>query len=198
MKTSVCSKGIALLMIGILGLSSVLFLPSSDGTEEVLRLHIRAADDSAEEQELKLQVRNAVLALISPRTESCRNKQEAIRTVSDLLPVITRTALRVIREHGFSHPVTARIDRERFDYREYDGFYLPEGIYDALIIDIGPGAGHNWWCVLFPAVCYAGAAEQIETRAERMPSRFRLANRKNPDVQTEWWIVKQWKRWFCR
>ena len=169
---------------------------SDGGTDDILRLHIRAANDSEEEQALKLSVRNAVLRFLAPLTAECRSKEEAKNVISAHLTDLRSVAEETIQSNGKDHTVTAALTREFFDYREYNGFFLPEGEYDALRIDIGAAEGHNWWCVIFPAACYVGAAEKVETNAEKMPQRFRLANKRQDDIKVEWWLLRRLRQWF--
>lgn len=164
--------------------------------DEIIRLHIRAQDDSEEEQSLKLQVRDAILKKTGELTETCTSKQEAAEILLAHMQELTQIAQNVIRENGKNHPATVSLKREFFEYREYDGFFLPEGEYDSLIITIGAGEGHNWWCVVFPAACYVGAAEEIETDSLRMPVCFQLAKKRNTDVKIESWFHNFFKGLF--
>lgn len=162
----------------------------------ILRLHIRAADDSAREQALKYAVRNDILSFVGTLTEECETKEDATLVLEAHLDEIQAAAQEAVIAEGSDKDVTVRLDREEFEYREYDGFFLPAGEYDSLIVEIGEGQGKNWWCVVFPAACYAGAGETVETNAEKMPVCFRLANRRNTDIKVECWIVRQIRKWF--
>lgn len=132
--------------------------------ETFLRLHIRANSDSEEDQALKLEVRDALLTVTTTLLDGVKDRDSAEEIINDNLGLLTQTAQNVIAEEGYEYDVNIYIDNEFFDYREYDGFYLPEGYYDALIVEIGSGEGHNWWCVVFPAVCTSGAVAEPETK----------------------------------
>ena len=165
--------------------------------EQFFRLHIRANSDAEADQRLKLCVRDAVLDYITPYTQDFTSKQQAISFVQEHLEEIQKQAQKVIRNHGYDYAVQLRIDREYFDYREYDGFYLPAGEYDSLIIEIGSGEGQNWWCVLFPAVCLSGAAQEPEVNLEKVPETFRLAQTPAEDeIQFDFWIVRALQNLF--
>ena len=133
-------------------------------TEEVIRLHVVANSDSQEDQELKLQVRDAVIALLEEASDKMPTREQAYAYIEEHLEQITEAANRVIEAAGFSDKVQVTLLQEEFDTREYDTFTLPAGVYDSLRIVIGDGEGKNWWCVVFPRLCLAGT-ELEETAA---------------------------------
>lgn len=142
-------------------------------SDKLLRLHVIADSDSDRDQALKLLVRDAVLACAPDRHP----------TVAQLRRV-RRAALTCLRENGCDDPVTVSVARTWFDTQEYPGFALPAGEYDALRVVIGSGQGHNWWCVVYPALCTSfaeGEAELTEDETlfisrggEKYVIRFRL------------------------
>ena len=164
-----------------------------------LRLHIRANSDTDKDQELKLTVRNEVLKYTTDILSDISSKQEAKDVILQNLEYIKDIACKTIKNNGFSYTVNVFIDNEYFDRREYDGFFLPEGYYDSLIIEIGSGLGRNWWCVLFPAVCLSGASENTDVKVDTsdVPEEFLLADKPaQDDVQFEFWIVNAFKSLF--
>ncbi len=163
--------------------------------EKILRLHVRAADDSAEEQALKLQVRNAILTCTERILANCSDKNEAKKRIQSNLQTLEQAGQSVVYEEGKEHIVSVSLEREIFEYREYDGFFLPEGEYDSLIVNIGSGEGQNWWCVVFPAACYMGAAE-IETDKTVMPQCFQLAKTRAENVTVKFWLWEKIKEIF--
>ncbi len=163
--------------------------------DDIIRLHVRAADDSAEEQALKLKVRDEILNFTCNLLKDCDDKNEAKEKIQTSLTELQQAGQRVVKEEGFTHTVTVSLDRENFEYREYDGFFLPEGEYDSLIVNIGSGEGKNWWCVVFPAACYMGAAE-VETDKEKMPTCFQLSRTRAKKVTVKFWIWEKVKDLF--
>ncbi len=163
--------------------------------ENVIRLHVRGADDSPEEQTLKLQVRDGILMQTTQLLSQCETKEQAAETIEKNLDLLQNAGQRVVDQSGKGHRVTVSLGRETFEYREYDGFFLPEGEYDSLIVNIGEGTGKNWWCVVFPAACYMGVAE-LETDAKQMPECFRLANKRAEKVTIKWWFWEKIKDIF--
>ena len=157
----------SVVIIMILNILAALALPMVCSVEskenytrnsDFLRLHVRANSDGKEDQELKLKVRDSVLLLTTSLLKNCENKEDAIAIISENLDEIEKTAEKTLFENGKGYPVYAEIKKEHFEYREYDGFFLPEDVYDSLIINIGRGEGKNWWCVVFPAVCLSGSS----------------------------------------
>ena len=124
---------------------------------DVFRLHVIANSDSEEDQALKLRVRDAVLEYTGELFFECRGKGESINRAESRLGEIKSLCCKTVRESGYTYPVDVYITKMYFGTRVYDSFTLPAGEYDTLRIVIGKGEGHNWWCVLFPALCLPGA-----------------------------------------
>lgn len=134
--------------------------------EDTLRLHVRAQNDTLRGQTLKLQVRDAVLALAD---ESCpaQSKAEALAWAAHSLPRIRLAAQYLLTEAGAGSEVQVRLVNMYFEAARYTGAALPAGRYDAVRVELGSGPhnGKNWWCVLYPGLCRSacgGYAEQKE------------------------------------
>lgn len=125
--------------------------------EDTLRLHILANSDTQEDQSLKLAVRDAILQAEGGLFAAERTKADALRAAGADLDAIRAVAERTVRAHGYSYPVAVRLENMYFATREYDGFTLPAGRYDAVRVEIGAHAGKNWFCVLFPPMCVPAA-----------------------------------------
>lgn len=130
--------------------------------EDILRLHVVGASDSAEDQQVKLRVRDAVLATLEEGLADLKDLDQAAAYVEEMLPRLEQTANRVLEESGFREKVTVSLGEEAFPMREYDSFSLPAGVYQALRVVIGDGAGKNWWCVVFPQLCLSATAEEFD------------------------------------
>lgn len=128
-------------------------------SERIIRMHVVAASDEPSEQAVKLEVRDAVSALLTPRLAACPGREEAERAVSESLGEIEEAARRV-----YGGDVSVTLCREEFPTRVYDTFALPAGEYESLRITLGAGEGHNWWCVVFPPICSAGSEEEVFAR----------------------------------
>lgn len=146
-----------MLLLGIVGFTALgAFRTFSEDCErvrgEVLRLHIPANSDSEEDQAVKLLVRDRLLEEFGA-TLSGGGLDEAEEKARALLPEIERRACAILAENGFSYGAKAELVEMRFETREYDRLILPAGQYKALRVTLGEGAGHNWWCVIFPQLC---------------------------------------------
>lgn len=132
-----------------------------------LRMHVRANSDAACDQAVKYEVKDAVVAYLSPLAAECESKEAAMRMLRSQLSAIEQVAEGVLAEHGFSYGAAASLRQEEFPARVYEGVTLEAGVYDALIVELGEGAGANWWCVIYPPLCFAGdAAAGVEVRSK--------------------------------
>ncbi|MBR4972614.1 MAG: stage II sporulation protein R, partial [Oscillospiraceae bacterium] len=128
----------------------------------LVRLHVVASSDSREDQAVKLQVRDAVVAYVEDAMQNVKTVEEAKAWLQDNLPELEQAANDVLRKLGISDTAVATLTQEALPAREYDTFSLPSGVYDSLRITIGEGQGQNWWCVLFPNLCLPAAGESTE------------------------------------
>jgi len=147
---------------------------------DTLRLHIVANSDSAWDQELKLRVRDSMLQEVSALFEKVPDQAQAVQTARRQLPRLQAAAERAVKENGSRQQVRVRLVRMRFPTTHYEGFSLPAGEYDALRIELGKAAGHNWFCVLYPGLCLPSAEcaaypKQAENRLITEKCEVRLA-----------------------
>ncbi len=126
-----------------------------------LRIHIRANSDGEADQEVKYRVRDGVVEYLTPLVASCETKEEAVGTIGRRLSAIEAVAERILRENGFSYGARASVREEQFPTRVYEGETLPAGVYDALILELGAGSGDNWWCVVYPPLCFTGGNANV-------------------------------------
>lgn len=127
---------------------------SSDLSDSVFRLHILANSDSEEDQNLKLLVRDNVLAYMKEISSDCSSKKEVIGLLDEHLTDFKDIACQTIKDEGFDYDVNLKIGKFDFPTKVYGDISLPAGMYDALRIEIGEAEGHNWWCVMFPTLCF--------------------------------------------
>lgn len=128
--------------------------------ERVLRLHIVAQSDDPVDQAVKLAVRDAVVASYEEAFSQVETSQQAAELARQLLPQMLDTARQAAARQGCLTPVTGEVSRLSFPAVSYEGSTLPAGEYQAVRIQLGEGAGHNWFCVLYPAVCLGGSSLQ--------------------------------------
>ena len=144
-------------------LSAFLILPVHAATEvydSVIRLHVLANSDSEEDQALKLQVRDAVLAYTEPIIGQASSKEQAKELLAKELDGIRALAEQTLQERGAPNTVSVTLDMEEYPRRTYERAALPAGEYLSLRVMIGEAQGQNWWCVLFPQMCLSAAAEE--------------------------------------
>ena len=172
-------KILTLVFVFALCLVALNFLPVH-GEEaiynSVIRLHVIAASDSDSDQALKLKVRDAVLSGLSTLSEGCSSKSEAEEKLASQLDEIRAVALETLAAEGCDCQVSVSLGKEKYPQKNYDGVCFPAGEYTSLRIVIGEGEGKNWWCVLFPQLCLAGAknAEAAFVEVGLTPEQYRV------------------------
>jgi len=134
---------------------------SSDLSKSVFRLHVIANSDSDEDQSLKLQVRDKLLDYMNSITANVSSKDDAIKIAQEHQKDFQIIAEQTILDKGYSYPVTVEIGNYEFPTKHYGDITLPSGYYDALRIKIGDACGHNWWCVMFPPLCFVDVTSGI-------------------------------------
>ena len=132
----------------------------------VIRLHVIASSDSAEDQALKLDVRDAVLEATASMTVGCEDFGSAISVLGreENLRALEDTARAVISEAGYSYDAKVTLTEERYPRRSYDSLCFPSGTYTSMRVLIGEAEGENWWCVLFPELCIGAASKQADEK----------------------------------
>lgn len=138
---------------------------------EVLRLHIPANSDSPRDQEIKLALRDYVLQEYGTRLSGAHSREEAADTVRGLLPEIEKTCCEFLSQQGVDYGAEAELTEMYFPTRRYEQATLPAGEYQALRITLGSGEGHNWWCVMYPAMCIPLASQPADT-LDTLPEDF--------------------------
>lgn len=121
---------------------------------EYLRIHIRANSNSVIDQDVKYQIKDCVIDFLTPIISSCNQKKDFENKLKQNLNNIECIANNVLAQNNFDYKSSARLDNEYFPIRSYDNLTLENGYYDALIIDLGSGDGDNWWCVVYPPLCF--------------------------------------------
>ena len=141
-------------------------------SDKVLRFHVLANSDSEADQTLKLAVRDRVLQEYGDLLETCTSKEETLAALKNAQQEISETAEAEVLAQGYAYPVRVSLVREEFPFKKYGDLIFPAGVYDALRIEIGEAKGKNWWCVLYPQMCYVDAAWGYSTEE----SHVRLQN----------------------
>ncbi len=170
-------------LIGTLGITSFQTAAFAEKTQElqerldkevqegiagkIFRLHVVANSDKEEDQELKLDVKKTVVDYLSRRLGSGADLEETREYVLENLPEIEQAALKTIEEQGKDYPVSAVVEKTYFPDKTYGDCTFPAGEYEALNIRIGKGEGKNWWCVLYPSLCFIDDTWGIVSREKK-------------------------------
>lgn len=132
-----------------------------DIADHIIRLHVIAHSDTEEDQALKLKVRDEVLSQIQNSLINAESENSAENIIQNIIPMIQSIALSKIDAEGYDYPVHVVMEDRYFPAKTYGDLTFPPGTYRALCIEIGKAEGKNWWCVLFPSLCFVD-----ETTAE--------------------------------
>lgn len=159
--------------------------------ERVVRLHVIGASDSEEDQAVKLQVRDAVLAQAEPWLEGASSQEEAMTVLAEHLEELAQVGAAVA---GTS--VTASIEENTwFPTKEYTDFALPAGYYSALKITLAEGEGRNWWCVVFPPLCTGSISEPVAQRAGNFSEdQIKLITGENEEYVVKFKAIELWEQ----
>lgn len=134
---------------------------SEDLSESVFRLHVIANSDSKEDQDLKYKVRDSILEYINELALDCSSKDEVIALATEKQEALHDIAKKVIEENGYDYDVNISIGNFEFPTKTYGDISFPAGNYDALRVEIGEAGGQNWWCVMFPPLCFVDVTSGV-------------------------------------
>lgn len=122
--------------------------------DEIIRFHVIANSDTDKDQELKLKVRDEVIKFLTPLLDKSSSIKESRKILKNNDKKVIDIAKKVIKENGYNYSVESELSRENFPEKIYGNIVLPQGEYEAYRILIGKSAGQNWWCVMFPPLCF--------------------------------------------
>lgn len=172
-------KKIVLAVVALIVLVVVISAAPSKTNADFLRIHIRADSNNQADQNVKYQVKNAVVDYLTPYLAYATTKSAAMTVVKAHLKEIENVCNNVLAQNGFGYKSHAKLTEEQFPDRAYGDVTLSAGVYDALIIELGSGNGNNWWCVVYPPLCFVGG-ESNGTSQIVYKSKL-------------WEIIQQWK-----
>lgn len=130
-------------------------------SEKVVRFHVRANSDESYDQELKLKVRDAVGSEMAELLEDASGRDECEQIILDNMQMIETVAETVIASEGYTYEANAYLREVDFPVKTYGDYTFPAGSYEALEVVIGEGEGHNWWCVMYPNMCFSGTVYEV-------------------------------------
>ena len=176
---------------------------SNNIADSVFRLHVIANSDSKEDQELKLKVRDELLSYMNIISKDSTSKQEAMQIANEHKEEFTQIAEKVIKENGYNYTVNVQIGKADFPTKYYGDITLPAGTYDALKVQIGEAKGQNWWCVMFPPLCFVDVSTGIVPDNSKQELKQSLDNEEydlisktdNNEISFEFKIVELFQNW---
>ena len=176
---------------------------SNNIADSVFRLHVIANSDSKEDQELKLKVRDELLSYMNIISKDSTSKQEAMQIANEHKEEFTQIAEKVIKENGYNYTVNVQIGKADFPTKYYGDITLPAGTYDALKVQIGEAKGQNWWCVMFPPLCFVDVSTGIVPDNSKQELKQNLDNEEydlisktdNNEISFKFKIVELFQNW---
>ncbi|MDH7576426.1 MAG: stage II sporulation protein R [Bacillota bacterium] len=150
----------ALLLLGFISLASFIAIQGdlrakrAYTRDNLIRLHVIANSDDEQDQAVKYRVRDALIDYLKPDLRKSRNSEEAKACLNKSRAEIARIAAQTVAASGFSYPVRVEMGKFTFPARAYGDVVYPAGQYEAVRVVLGKGEGTNWWCVLFPPLCF--------------------------------------------
>ena len=132
---------------------------------EYLRIHIRANSNAYYDQEIKYEVRDLVVNYLTPLVSNCTSKVQVLNVIENEKSSVKALIDQLLTKNGYNYRAKISVRNENFPSRVYEGLTLQAGYYDALIIELGDGVGDNWWCVVYPPLCFSGK-EDINYRSK--------------------------------
>lgn len=149
---------------------------SNNISNSVFRLHVIANSDSSEDQSLKYKVRDNILTYINSISKNCSSKDEVISLANKHKQDIYKVAKQIINDNGYDYDVNINIGNFDFPTKYYGDISFPAGSYDALRIEIGESRGQNWWCVMFPPLCFVDVTSGIVPDESKLIIQNNLSN----------------------
>lgn len=191
---------ILILLIIYIGISALSYVSavSNNISNSVFRLHVIANSDSSEDQNLKYIVRDNLIHYMNSLTENITSKDEAIKIAKEHEQDFYQIAKNTILENGYNYDVKINIGNSYFPTKHYGDISLPAGYYDALKVEIGSASGQNWWCVMFPPLCFVDMStgivpdESKQTIKDNMPDEeyALVSDSNNPSVNFKFKLVE--------
>lgn len=165
---------ILLLAVAIITLSAVEFIGNNFSVHtEYLRIHIRANSNDDADQEVKYAVKDEIVSFLTPLLADCDTKEKAESVLKENLKNVESVADAVLIKNRKDYRSSAKIKNEEFPTRKYENLTLESGYYDALIVNLGSGEGDNWWCVVYPPLCFVGTGKyEYRSKIKEIIDRF--------------------------
>lgn len=168
-----------------------------DIKDKLIRFHVIANSDTDEDQNLKLKVRDKVVEALSEKLSNVNSLEEAENVLEENIDYVNEIAKEVIEENNYTYEVTTMLSYENFPDKVYGDYVFPQGNYEAFRVIIGEGKGQNWWCVMFPSLCFVDESknsvdssdlkeeiENIEPKNNETTNEDKEKNKESSNVNT--------------
>lgn len=152
-KLIVCLSLVAVIVL------CIICVPKEKKEIDYLRLHIRANSNLSVDQNIKYKIKDVIVEYLTPHFSDIESKEQALKKVNSLSSDIKLKCENELRKNGFNYSVNVKVNNEFFPTRKYDNTVLKSGYYDAVIIELGEAKGDNWWCVMYPPLCFVNKNE---------------------------------------
>ena len=153
-------KSIAIFLSVCMILSACSVHNNQDGTSPtLLRIHLRANSNDSVDQAVKMVVKDEITGYLEDMLADTSDFTDAFNKVEKAIPTLTLIAKRTLEREGFSYGANVKLCNEYFPTRSYCDMVIESGYYDALIVELGQAKGDNWWCVIYPPLCFVNASE---------------------------------------
>lgn len=174
---------------------------SNDIANSVFRLHVIANSDSKDDQNLKYKVRDSILKYMNEISMNCTSKSEVISIAKEHKQDFYNIARKTIIENGYNYDVNIQIGNFDFPTKHYGDISLPSGNYEALRIEIGDAVGQNWWCVMFPPLCFVDVTSGVVPDESKQIIKENLSeeefslisNTKNSDIKFKFSLIEMFQ-----
>lgn len=158
---------------------------------DYVRLHVLANSDSEFDQDLKLQVRDAVVSYLTPRLSNVKNISDARQVIGDHKAGLVAAAQKAVTDGGHNYEIQLETGIFQFPLKTYGELTLPSGEYEAVRVKIGQAKGSNWWCILFPPLCFIDGTQTTAISAIGREEK-RGYNNKPGEIKIRWKIAEWW------
>ena len=170
MKVRIIKARLVILILSLIAIISIMSISikneadkidnvSESYKEKLIRFHVIANSDTEEDQELKLKVRDEIISYLQPKLENSSSIEESEKIITSEYDNLQSISRETIIDNGYEYDVKVGIEYSNFPTKQYSNVILPAGEYKALKVVIGEGKGKNWWCVMFPPLCFVDEEE---------------------------------------
>lgn len=193
-----------ILMVAVTGVLMYLYGEATEGrreqraiAEQIIRLHVIANSDTEEDQKLKMKVKETIVTYLRGEMQDAVSVDEARQAIVEHLPEIEEIATEKMRAEGYDYTAEATLGESYFPVKEYGDLTFPAGDYEALRVRLGKSEGRNWWCVMYPTLCFVDSTYQVVPESSKEQLKQNLTSEEydslldgGDDVSYSWKILE--------